>query len=219
MPCHLAPLPLGLGSGPHVQAGRSPGRPRGPRATGRHPRRTGTRGEPLACTSRRRQPARTAGHGSDGGLETGSPRCQGKTGSSACQRRGRKSPWARCSRSRASRWGLPRITANDSGVVRRTAAVPASIRFTSPVRRPRRSPRQSCSPGSSRRHRACARARVGTTSSTSAAPLARSTHARQGARTAAVFPRPVAAYRIRSWPCKSGVMTSLWKGRRAGQGP
>src|SRR5262249_55403567 len=60
---------------------------------------------------------------------------------------------------------------------------------------------------------------VGTTYSTPAAPSARSTRSRQGASTASVFPLPVAAWRIRSWPCKSGVMTSIWNGRRAGKAP
>ena len=44
------------------------GRPARPasHATGSHPRLTGTRGEPLASTRRRRQQASAAGHGPDG---------------------------------------------------------------------------------------------------------------------------------------------------------
>jgi len=49
--------------------------PEAPCATGSHPRRTGTRGGPLAGT---------AEHGPDGGLETGSLCCQEETGLNAC---------------------------------------------------------------------------------------------------------------------------------------
>ena len=70
---HPVPLPPCCWCPRTPWQGARQGVPVAPRATGRHPCRTGTRGEPLASARRRRQQASTAGHGPHGGLETGSP--------------------------------------------------------------------------------------------------------------------------------------------------
>jgi hypothetical protein len=82
IPCHLAPLPLVLHT---PRRGARQGVPEARRATGSHPRCTGTRGGPRASARRSRQQASATGPGPDEGAGDGEP-CAGRDRfSNACQ--------------------------------------------------------------------------------------------------------------------------------------